>query len=315
MVEDERHSPRMLGGERGVGSVGIGGDSTMNVAHRHAVRSALPILAMGALALTAGCTSRRPTLPEPAGAHGEVTVFVPCGMLGPMMKIRKAFEAQPGNPKVKLPNDNAVVLMRRIRRGEASDILLTPGETEMNLMVAEGFIDREDASVFGTFRMILVVPKENKAGIKSVADLADKRVRRVAIADPAQNSVGYYAQESMKSLKLWDAVEPKLVTHWHALEAVTYVCKGRVDAGLYFDACPFESTPSELSGYENAYKVIEILPESSHPVVKVQAGILKKASNPDGARQLISFMLTAEGQKILQKNGIPNPREIPVSGD
>ncbi len=236
----------------------------------------------------------------------EVTVFVPCGMLGPMMKIRKAFEAQPGHPKVNLPNDNAVILMRRIRAGETPDILLTPGETEMNLMVEEGFIERKKTWVFGTFRMILVVPKGNKAGIKSIADLADKRVRRVAIADPAQNSVGHYAVESLKSLKLWEAVKPKLVSHWHALEAVTYVCKNRVDAGLYFNACPFESTPSELSGYENTYRIIEVLPESSHSVVKVQAGILKKASNPKGARQLIDFMLIEEGQKILRENGIPN---------
>jgi len=227
-------------------------------------------------------------------------------MLGPMMKIRRAFEARPGNPKVKLPNDNAVVLMRRIRAGERPDILLTPGETEMNLMVKEGFIDPQDAFVFGTFRLILVAPKDNKAGIKSIADLASKRVRRVAIADPSQNSVGYYAEEALKSLKLWKAVQPKLVTHWHALEAVTFVCKGRVDAGIYFNACPFESTPSELSGYENTYRIVAMLPASSHPQVKVQAGILKQAANRAGARRLIEFMLTPEGQKILRENGIPN---------
>jgi len=38
----------------------------------------------------------------------------------------------------------------------------------------------------------------------------------------------------------------------------------------------------------------------------VQAGILKQAANRAGARRLIEFMLTPEGQKILRENGIPN---------
>ncbi|MBI3919978.1 MAG: molybdate ABC transporter substrate-binding protein [Armatimonadetes bacterium] len=246
-----------------------------------------------------------------AADSNTITLFVPCGMVDPMMKVRKKFEALPDKPTVKIINDNAVILMRRIRRGEYTDILFSPGETEMNLMVKEDYIERKEVQTFGSFKLILVVPYANRAKIKQVSDLTASRVKRIAIADPAQNSVGYYAEEALKSLGMWDAVKPKLVSHWHALEAVTYVCKDRVDVGIYFNSCPFESTPSELSGYENSYRILETLPESSYPPIKVQAGVLKKSNNPELARKFIQYLLQPDTQKLLKASGIPN---VPTSG-
>jgi molybdate transport system substrate-binding protein len=160
---------------------------------------------------------------------------------------------------------------------------------------------------FGTFRLILVVPAANKVGVKTMADLATAKVKRVAIAEPKENSVGFYAQEALKSLGLWKAVKPKLISHWHALEAVTYVCKDKVDAGIYFNSCPFDSTPSELEGYHTSYKILETLPESAHTRVKVQAAILKKSGNVKLAQRFLDYMMEPDTQRVLKASGIPNP--------
>lgn len=270
-------------------------------------------LGIAAALIAGGCGSRTPAGPVPtassptsSASNNTITLFVPCGMVDPMLKVRKKFEALPDKPVVKIINDNAVILMRRIRRGEYTDILLSPGETEMKLMVKEGYISQEDVHTFGTFKLILVVPDQNKAGIKSLEDLRKPSVKRIAIADPSQNSVGYYAEAAMKSLNMWNDLKPKLVQHWHALEAVTYVCKNRVDAGIYFNSCPFESTPSELAGFEHTYKILETLPESSYPPIKVQAGVLKQTTNAELARRFVKYLLEPETQRLLKASGIPN---------
>jgi len=265
------------------------------------------------LLVLGGCGQRPSTDVQTAASQSDsntITLFVPCGMLDPMMKIRRKFEALPDKPVVKIENDNAVVLMRKIRRGDYADILVTPGETEMNLMVKEGYIDPGSIRTFGTFRMILVVPAANKAEVKTMADLRSPKVKNVAIAEPTENSVGFYAVEALKSLGLWEAVQPKLVSHWHALEAVTYVCKERVDAGIYFNSCPFETTPSELEGYHTSYKILETIPETAHPLVKVQAATLTKSSNVALAHRFLDYLVQPETQELLQASGIPNlPKE------
>ena len=266
----------------------------------------LPIVAA---LLVAGC-GQKPAADVPQDSSNTITLFVPCGMLDPMMKVRRKFESLPDKPVVKIENDNAVVLMRKIRRGDYADILVTPGETEMNLMVKEGYIDPGSIRPFGTFRLILVVPAANKADVKTMADLSGPKVKRVAIAEPGENSVGFYAVEALKSLKLWEAVQPKLISHWHALEAVTYVCKDRVDAGIYFNSCPFETTPSELKGYHTSYKILETIPETAHPRVKVQAGTLTKSSNAALASRFLDYLVQPETQELLKASGIPNlPKE------
>ena len=144
----------------------------------------LPIVAA---MLLAGC-GQKPAADVPTGVpesgSNTITVFVPCGMLDPFMKVRRKFESLPDKPVVKIENDNAVVLMRKIRRGDYADILITPGETEMNLMVKEGYIDPGSVRGFGTFRLILVVPAANKADVKTMADLSGPKVKSVAIAEP-----------------------------------------------------------------------------------------------------------------------------------
>lgn len=278
---------------------------------KHGLQTFLPIVA--GLLLLAGCGQKpaadvQTSVPE--SSSNTITVFVPCGMLDPMMKVRRKFEALPDKPVVKIENDNAVVLMRKIRRGDYADILVTPGETEMNLMVKEGYVDPDSVRRFGTFRLILVVPAANKADVKTMADLSTPKVKSVAIAEPQENSVGFYAVEALKSLKLWEAVQPKLISHWHALEAVTYVCKDKVDAGIYFNSCPFETTPSELKGYHASYKILETIPESAHPRVKVQAGTLTKSSNAALAHRFLDYLVQPETQELLKVSGIPNlPKE------
>ena len=63
-------------------------------------------------------------------------------------------------------------------------------------------------------------------------------MRAIILPDPTLNSGGYY-QKALQSAGLWDKVKKKVVYHWHAQEAVEYVCRGRADAGLFYATCPF----------------------------------------------------------------------------
>lgn len=234
----------------------------------------------------------------------ELHLFVPCGMIVPFNRLKAEFERQTGI-KVRITYDNGVMLVRRIReKGERPDILVAPGELEIRQMVKEGFVDSTGVVTFGTFKLILVVPARNRAGVHSLDDLLKPSVRRIVIADPKLNSVGYYAQQALMNLGLWEKLKGKIVTHWHAQEAVNYICMGRVDAGIYYATCPFDSAPEKVMS--PTYKIVADLPEGSYPPVKVQAGMLREARNKVAAQRFLRFLLEPKTQKLLAQLGIPN---------
>jgi len=234
----------------------------------------------------------------------EVHLFVPCGMIVPFNRLKAEFERQT-QMKLRITYDNGVALVRRIReKGERPDILVAPGELEIRQLVQEGFIDPKSVVTFGTFELILVVPARNRAGIHSLDDLLKPSVRRIVIADPKLNSVGYYAQQALMNLGLWGKLKGKIITHWHAQEAVNYVCMGRVDAGIYYATCPFESAPEKV--FSPTYKIVAKLPKDSYPPIKVQAGMLKASKNKTTAARFLRFLLEPTTQKLLAQLGIPN---------
>ncbi|MFA0784291.1 molybdate ABC transporter substrate-binding protein [Fervidibacter sacchari] len=239
-----------------------------------------------------------------AQPRGELHLFVPCGMIVPFQRLKTEFERQTGI-KLRITYDNGVMLVRRIReKGERPDILVAPGELEIQQLLRDGFIDPKSVVTFGTFKLILVVPARNRAGIQSLNDLLKPSVRRIVIADPKLNSVGYYAQQALMNLGLWEKLKGKIVTHWHAQEAVNYVCMGRVDAGIYYATCPFDSAPEKVMSPN--YKIVAEFPEGSYPPVKVQAGMLKTSKNKAAAQRFLKFLVEPKTQKLLAELGIPN---------
>ena len=253
---------------------------------------ALFILAVG------GCAK-----PEPN--RQQLHLFVPCGMLIPFREVKQAFTAQTG-VEVDIVYENMVNLLKLIRRGDRPDVLVTPGIVEMDRMVEEGYVERAAVSVFGSYKLVLVVPGRNKAGVESVQDLLKPSVKQIAIADPIQNSVGYYAEQALKNLGLFDGVKHKLVGHWHAIQAVKYVLEEMVDAGIYYGSCPFESAPDKLGDGRLPYRVLGDIPKDAYPKIRIQAGLLRDAPNAEAGRRFIEFLLQPETQRVLAENGLPN---------
>lgn len=264
------------------------------------------------LLLLALAAPKSPLAAEKSGASKKKTMqaFVPCGMSLPFYAVKAEFEKRTGYA-VSLVFDNAVVLLRRIRKGECPDVLVTPGELEMRQMIEEGYIDPTTVRTFGTFDLVIVVPKGNRAKVKAINDLAKPSVRAIGIADWKLNSAGYYAKIALERAGLWEKVKGKFVKHWHALKAAEFVCNGRVDAGIYYATCPFESGPEKLEEVgiqvaQQPYQIAVRIPKRLYPPIKLQAGVLKRAQNKDVALKFVSLLLDGKIQKILAQKGIPN---------
>lgn len=106
------------------------------------------------------------------------------------------------------------------------------------------------------------------------------------------------------NLGLWEKLKGKIVTHRHAQEVVNHVCMARVDAGIYYATCPFDSAPGKVMSPN--HKIVAELPEGSYPSVKAQAGMLRTSKKKRESQLFLRLLLEPKMQKLLAQLGIPN---------
>jgi len=238
-------------------------------------------------------------------ASGSIRVFVPCGMILPFNAVKKEFEKTHPGKQVKIVYNNAVVLVRQILKGDHPDILISPGDKELDTVAEKGLIDESTRTAFGTYKLVMIVPKGNRLGIQKLEDLARPEVKAIAVPDPNLNSVGDYTRQALIKLGVWDMVARKALMPEYPIAALEFVSSKKTDAGFSYLTCPLESAP-EKGVTSRTVDVIDVIPENTHDPIGVLAAALKDSRNKELSKEFIDFLLTDPAKQLLAKNGLPN---------
>ena len=199
----------------------------------------IAVLALGAALVARGRPS--PTAPAAAG----LVVYAPCGMTSPITTAAHLFRQAHPDLDLQIEYDNAIVLVRKIRAGAHPDIFIAPGELEMRQLLEEGFIDPDSVRDFGSLDLVVFAPKTTP-DLNTIQDLTKPHIKRMALADPEYNSVGYYGKHALEAMGLWDALADKIFLHEYPLSAVTMVTDAAAEAGITYLTCPLETAPEKL---------------------------------------------------------------------
>jgi molybdenum ABC transporter molybdate-binding protein len=286
-------------------------------------RYALVVLtAVAALTVTTlvGCPRKQlgiePPPPPPLGEAQPVTLtmYGPCGMVLPFMDAIAAFEQQHPDIHIEAKYDNSVIVAKRLTdKGETCDIFVSPGPQQMALLTEKSLIDESTVTAFCDFELVTIIPRENPAGIEKPEDLLKATV--VSIPDPELDSVGHAGKQALESLKLWKQLEDqkKLLVTSQAIESHKFVAQGKSQAGIAFKGCPLETNPEKLS--KSKVQVAFDFPEGSYETPQGLIAVTKNCAQPDAAKTFISFLISAEGQKIIADSGLkPVPAAAGAAG-
>jgi molybdate transport system substrate-binding protein len=257
------------------------------------------VLAMGGLIIA---RRRGPA----STSSNQVIVFAPCGMTGPINVATALFRGAHPEIRLEVVFDNANILVRRVRKGEQPDVFISPGELEMKQLTDEKYIDGSTTTDFGSLDIVLFAPSKTK-GLSQLGDITKPEIKYISMGDPKYNSIGYYGEQALRSLKLWDKVHDKLVLREYPLEAVKAVSEGRVDAGVTYLTCPLETAPDKAS--KSDLRVVAKFPRESYPPVRLQAAMLKATKQRELSQKFISFLASDQAQKALVGTGL-----LPIPG-
>jgi molybdate transport system substrate-binding protein len=236
-----------------------------------------------------------------APAPNKLVVFAPCGLSGPINIATARFRARRPDIRLDVVFDNANVLVNRVHAGEVGDVFMSPGEMEVRQLAEEGYILADSIKDWGSLDLVVIAA----GGVKTldrIEDLKSPSVRRVSMADPRTNSVGYYGQKALESYHLWQPLQTKLYLREAPLEAIKLVESGRADAGIAYFTCPLDTAPEKAS--KEAMRIVARIPRDKYPPVRLQAGLFKKANQPALGHVFIEFLSAPETQKELAANGV-----------
>jgi molybdate transport system substrate-binding protein len=232
--------------------------------------------------------------PENAGA---VTIFAAASLTDAFTEVETTLEA--ANPGLDIVNNFAgsQALVTQLTEGAPADVAALASNSAMMDAVAADLIAGEPRP-FVENLLTVVVPSDNPAGIASAADLAKPGIKLVLAQEEVP--VGGYARDSVCTMAADTAtygddfvanVAANVVSQEDNVRAVlSKVALGEADAGIVYTS----DVTDDVVALEIPAEVNE---RASYPIAPVATG------NQDAAAAYISFILSPEGQAILESYG------------
>ena len=233
-----------------------------------------------------------------SNASHTLTVYAAASLTDAFTEIGNAFEADHPDVGVVFNFGGSQNLRTQIEQGAPADVFASANTKEMNTLVVQGFVAAGTPKIFLANQLVVILPKDNPAGITSLEDLSKPNLKLVLAAEEVP--AGRYARQVLENLNSMfgadyrDKVLANLVSNEDNIrQAVTKVQLGEADGSIVYisDAVAAPGLPRiEIPADVNVL--------AEYPITQLVSSL-----NPELADQFIAFILSPTGQAILAKWG------------
>ncbi|HEY8666347.1 MAG TPA: molybdate ABC transporter substrate-binding protein [Tepidisphaeraceae bacterium] len=235
-----------------------------------------------------------------AGA-ATIEVSAAASLQEALTEIARAYEHDSGDT-IRLNFGASGQLLAQITHGAPVDLFISAAQAQMDELKKARLIAGED-HLIARNTLVLIVPASAANPPANFADLTDARFGRIAMGQPKTVPAGEYAMQTIKALKIADAVKPRLVYGLNVRQVLDYVERGEVDAGIVY------ATDAIAAGEK--VKVAAAADEKLHEPIVYSAAVLRDAPQPAAAGAFLAYLSTRPAQAILQKKGFAPPSPTP----
>ena len=178
----------------------------------------------------------------------------------------------------------------QIRQGAPADVFASASPEFTQSLFRDGLVERP--VTFASNRLVLVVPKENPAGIRSVFDLRRKDVKLVI--GGARVPIGAYTREVLRRLGL-SSVLSKVVSQEPDVKGIVgKVGLGQADAGFVYST-DYRTATDRL--------VPIAIPAWAQPKVRYEIAVLARSTHKAAARAWVARLRASRAQRLLRTAG------------
>jgi molybdate transport system substrate-binding protein len=242
-----------------------------------------------------GC---RPSVPQ----SQTLTVFAASSLTDAFTEIGENFETANSGVTVTFNFAGSQSLRTQIEEGAPADVFASASGREMDAAVTGKFVAEGTPQIFLNNKLVVILPADNPAGLETLQDLANPGVKIVLAAKEVP--VGSYARQSLELMKgsfgadFEDKVLANVVSNEdNVKQVVSKIQLGEADAGIAY--------VSDIGALPNL-KTIEI-PNKLNVFAKYPIAPLVTSENAELAQAFVDYVLSMEGQAVLQKWGFAPP--------
>ncbi len=212
-------------------------------------------------------------------------MFAAASLTESFTEVGEAFMSAHSDVKVTFVFGASSDVVRQLQQGAEAEVLATADERTMG--EAADYV--EAPQVFATNRLAIAVAPGNPLGIEGLADLATPDLK-VVLAAP-EVPVGKYAAEALGAQGI--AVKP--VSYEATVKAVaTKVALGEADAGVVYET-DVTAAEGEIDGVA--------IPDEQNLIATYPIAVVSASEHIVDAQAFVDFVLSDEGQEILQAYG------------
>lgn len=227
----------------------------------------------------------------------ELMVSAAASLTNAFKELAPLFEAKHPGSKVLLNFAASDALVQQVAKGAPVDVLACADQESMDKAEAQKLLTAGSRQNFAGNSLVLIVPTDSALTIRSVADLAQASVTRIAMGNPASVPAGRYTQQALEQGKLWSAVQPKAIYALSVRQSLDYVARGEVDAGFVYN--------TDAAIQKTKVRVVSSVP--STVAITYPAAVISSSKNAALAQQFIDFTLSSAGQAVLGQYGFMKP--------
>jgi molybdate transport system substrate-binding protein len=225
-------------------------------------------------------------LSAPAGAHA-VTVYAAAS-------LSSAFPRIDGSATYNFAGSNQLEL--QIERGAPADVFASASPVEARALFRAGRCTRP--VTFATNVLVMITPRANRAGLRSVSDLRRGR-HRVAVGS-AGVPIGAYTRQILSRMGLSSILRTNTVSQEpNVSSVVSKVALGSADAGFAY-----------VTDWRAARSRVHLvrLPARFQPPVRYQlCAVRRTGADRAGAQTFMSRVRSARGRRVLSGVGFGLP--------
>lgn len=252
----------------------------------------LTAVSLAAAALAFGAAAGVATAPaQPTRAHAQITVLAAASLTNVFPRIDST-------PKYSFAGSDT--LAAQIRLGAPADVFASANMSLPTALFNAGLVEKP--AVFTANKLVLITPRSNPAGIRSVFDLRKPGIKLV-VGTPAV-PIGAYTRTVLKNLALSSVLSNAVSQETDVRAILAKVALGEADAGFVY-VTDARTAPAKLN--------VIAIPAWAQPPVRYGIAVVKSTKNRAGAVAFVNKVLAKAGQARLRAAGFLAVKGQPAS--
>ena len=234
-------------------------------------------------------------------AHAEkLTIAAAADLKFAMDEIVTGFKKNQQGHEIEVVYGSSGKFHTQIQQGAPYDLFFSADIAFPRELAKQGMA-ASDVSPYAVGRIVLWSSSMDAAKM-TLADIADPKIKKIAIANPKHAPYGKRAEEALRSAGLWDKVQSKLVFGENISQAAQFVQSGNAQVGIIALALVRNPELSKRGGYY-------LIPENMHNQLEQGFIITRPGAGKPLARRFADFMDSKQARSIMTKYGFAMPGE------